>query len=72
MLLEFEQWKDNKQVREATESFSATAERYLAVRDSSETNDRIAARRFWKDLSAQYWTVVLALVDAKTAPLPDE
>lgn len=72
MKLEFEQWRDNKQVCEATEGFSAVAERYLSVRDSSETNDRIAARKLWKELSSLYWTVVFALVDAKTSPLPDE
>lgn len=72
MSLVFERWKDNPQVRGATDSFSAAAERYLSVRDSTETNDRIAARRFWTELSSLYWTVAIALVDARSESLPDE
>ncbi len=72
MKLVFERWRNNPQVQEASEKFSAAADRFLSVRDSSETDDRIAARRFWSDLSSMYWTVTVALVDAQTETLPDE
>jgi hypothetical protein len=47
-------------------------ENYLAVRDSTETDDRIAARKLWQILSTQYWDVLVSLVDAHTEDLPDE
>ncbi|MBP6332583.1 MAG: hypothetical protein KA342_03965 [Aminivibrio sp.] len=68
----FERWRDNQPLQEATEKFSAAAKNFLAVRDSAETDDRIAARKLWQNLSAQYWDVLSALVDAHTEDIPDE
>jgi len=71
MKIVFERWRDNQQVGAATEKFASVADRYLAVRDSSETQERIAARRLWTELSSMYWTVATALVDAQTESFPD-
>ena len=46
----FERWRDNQPLQEATEKFSAAAKNFLAVRDSAETDDRIAARKLWQNL----------------------
>lgn len=72
MKLLFERWRDNPQVQEATEKFSAAAGRFLSVRGSSETDDRIAARKYWSELSSMYWTVAVALIDAQTESFPEE
>ena len=72
MKLLFERWRDNPQVQEATEKFSAAAGRFLSVRGSSETDDRIAARKYWSELSSMYWTVAVALIDAQTESVPEE
>ncbi|MDD3515908.1 MAG: hypothetical protein PHD35_09270, partial [Synergistaceae bacterium] len=68
----FERWRDNQPLQEATEKFSAAAKNFLAVRDSAETDDRIAARKLWQNLSTQYWDVLAALVDAHTENFPEE
>ncbi len=68
----FARWSDNQPLLEATEKFAAAAKNYLAVRDSTETDDRIAARKLWQILSTQYWDVLVSLVDAHTEDLPDE
>lgn len=71
-MIGFERWSENQPLQEATEKFAATAKNFLAVRDSSETDDRIAARKLWQALSLQYWELLAALVDAHTENLPDE
>jgi hypothetical protein len=68
----FERWRDYQPLRESVEKFTATAKSYLTVRDFTETDDRIAARKLWQDLSAQYWDVLAALVDAHTESFPEE
>lgn len=70
--LVFERWKDFQPLREATEQFNSVADKYLAVRKSSVTEDRISARKYWQSLSTQYWDVLGALVDAHTENFPDE
>lgn len=70
--LSFERWMDNQPLREAAEKFSAEAESFLAVKNSSNTEDRIAARTHWQSLSAQYWDVLAALVDAQAEGSPEE
>lgn len=70
--LVFERWKDNQPLREAVEKFSSEAESYLSVKDSSVTEERIAARSHWQSLSTQYWEVLAAIVDAQAEGLPDE
>jgi hypothetical protein len=68
----FERWSDNPLLRESTEKFSAAAKNYLAVKDSVETDDRIAARKLWQTISVLYWDVLAALVDAHTESTPEE
>ena len=63
---------DNQALREAAEKFSSAAESYLAVKDSPVTEDRAAARTRRQSLSALYWEVLAALVDARAEGLPDE
>ncbi len=70
--LAFERCMDNQALREAAEKFSSAAESYLAVKDAPMTEDRAAARTSRQSLSALYWEVLAALVDARAEGLPDE
>ena len=70
--LAFERCKDFQPLREATEQFNSAANKYLSIKDSSVTEDRINARKSWQNLSNLYWDVLAALVDAHTESYPDE
>ena len=72
MNIVFKRWRDNQQIRDAAGKFSVLAERFLSVCNTSETEDRISARKRWTELSSMYWTLATALVDAQTEDFPDE
>lgn len=68
----FNRWTDSQHVRDAMEKFSSLADQYLAVRNSSQTDERIAARRLWQEMSDMYWNILVAIVDAQAESCPDE
>jgi hypothetical protein len=68
----FSRWSDNTSVTSIIEETRKTAEKFLKLENSKNSEDKILARKTWQELSSKYWDILFALVDAQTESMPDE
>jgi len=68
--VEFKRWKDSAEVASAAGEIAKTGDSYLRYASSDKNDDRIQARKIWKQLSDKYWDLLFAIVDAQTESFP--
>jgi len=68
--IEFKRWKDSAEVANVAEETAKIGNRYLQYASSDKNEDKIQARKIWKQLSEKYWDLLFAIVDAQTESYP--
>ncbi|MCL2009665.1 MAG: hypothetical protein FWG71_03855 [Synergistaceae bacterium] len=69
--IEFQRWKDNAEVANAAAEAAKIGDKYLQYASSDKNEDKIQARKLWKQLSDKYWDILFAVVDAQTESFPE-
>ena len=69
--IEFKRWKDTPEVVSVTGEIVKIGDKYLQYASSDKNEDKTQARKTWQQLSAKYWDLLLAIVDAQTESFPD-
>jgi len=68
--IEFKRWKDNAGVISTAGEMAKIGDNYLLYASSDKNDDKIQARKIWKQLSDKYWDLLSAIVDAQTESFP--
>ena len=66
----FKKWQNVSEVQEAFGKLEELTAKYNQLTASGTNEDRAAAQKVWSNMSASYWEIVLALVDANTQNSP--
>ena len=66
----FKKWQNVPEVQEAFGKLEELTAKYNQLIASGTNEDRAAAQKVWSNMSASYWEIVLALVDANTQNSP--
>lgn len=69
---EFSRWANNPEVTNVVADTKKLAERYLKLESSTNSSDRVLARKTWQELASKYWELLFAIVDAQTESMPKE
>jgi hypothetical protein len=69
--IEFKRWKDAAEVVNVAGETVKIGDKYLQLASSDKNEDKIQARKIWKQISDKYWDILNAMVDAQTEPFPD-
>ncbi|MBQ3402435.1 MAG: hypothetical protein IJG65_03535 [Synergistaceae bacterium] len=68
--MSFKRWKDVPEVQDAVTKLADSAQKYSALLAENTTDSKSQAQKLWSAMSASYWDVLLALVDAQTKSMP--
>ncbi|MBR6901892.1 MAG: hypothetical protein IKN30_07530, partial [Synergistaceae bacterium] len=66
----FKKWKDVTEVQEAYGKLEESARKYFQLISSDDKDARAQAQKVWSNMSASYWEIVFALVEANTQKSP--
>ncbi len=66
----FRKWKDSPEVQDAVSKLEESARRYSTLLTENTTDSKAQALKLWSSMSASYWEITLALVDANTKSMP--
>ena len=66
----FTKCKEIAEVQEAFAKLEELSRNYSQLIASGTNEDRAAAQKVWANMSASYWEIVLALVEANTQNSP--
>lgn len=66
----FKRWNSIPEVQQETDKLAASAKKYSALLSTGKTEDKVQAQKIWQNMSASYWDILFALVDAQTQSNP--
>lgn len=66
----FKKWKDSPEIQEAVSKLTDSARRFSALNAENTSESKSQALKLWSSMSASYWEITLALVDANTKSMP--
>lgn len=68
----FSRWANSAEVNNAVADTAKLGERYLKQANSTNSSDKMLARKTWQELSSKYWDILFTIVDAQTESMPSE
>ena len=67
----FKRWQNVPEVQEAASKLADSARNYAALLAENTTESKSQAQKLWSSMSASYWDILFALVDAQTKTMPE-
>ena len=66
----FKKWQNVPEIQDAAEKLTESARRYSVLLAENTTDSKSQAIKLWASMSASYWEILFALVDANTKLMP--
>ena len=66
----FKKWQNVPEIQDAAEKLTESARRYSVLLAENTTDSKSQAIKLWASMSASYWEILFALVDANTKSMP--
>ena len=68
--MSFKRWQNVPEVQDATAKLTDSARNYAALLAENTTESKSQAQKLWQSMSASYWDILFALVEAQTKSMP--
>ncbi len=66
----FKRWQNVPEVQDAAANLTAQVQKYNALLAENTSDSKSQAQKLWVSMSASYWDILFALIDAQTKTMP--